>query len=136
MDSISRPSSPCCGGSISSIARLIRRLASAMASGKDRPVFTLVSIVWLPAKSGGPDGIFANGNLLDLHLGFFKLAFTMALERNPALIGRNRLIQLAAPVLDLPHDLFQLVQRVFKAQRRDIGVGCGCWVSHGHEFSA
>src|ERR1700761_6390000 len=106
---------------MSSIARLIRRLASAMASCNRCPVLTLVSIVWLPAKSGGADGVFANGNLLDLHLGFFKLALAMTLQRDAALIGRNRLVQLAAPVLDLPHDLFQLVQRVLEAQRRDIG---------------
>src|SRR4051812_29291381 len=123
MACISRPSSLSCGGSMSSIARLIRRLASAMASGSRCPLFTLVSIVSLPAKSGGADGVFANGNLFDFHLGFFELALAVALERHTALIVRNRLVQLAAPVLDLPYDLFQFVQRVFEAQCRDVGVG-------------
>src|ERR1700733_9554271 len=99
---------------MSSIARLIRRLASAMASGSRRPVFTVVSIVYLPAKPGRADGVFANGNLFDLHLCFFKLAFAVTLQRDAALIGRNRLVQFAAPILDLPHDLFEFAQRVLE----------------------
>src|SRR5262245_25361505 len=105
---------------MSSIARLIRRLASAMASGSRCPVLTLVSIVSLPAKSGGADGVFANGNLLDLHLGFFKLALAMAFQSDAPLVRRDGLVQLSPPVLYLPHDLLEFVQRILEAERRDI----------------
>src|SRR5882672_4029885 len=56
-------------------------------------------------------------DLLDLHLGLGELLLAVPLQERPALVGRDRLVELHLPALELLDDRLQLLQRVFERQR-------------------
>src|SRR5258708_254163 len=59
-------------------------------------------------------------DLFDLHLGLGELLLAVPLEQRPALIGRDRLIQLDLATLELLDDALQLLEGVFERQVGDI----------------
>ena len=45
----------------------------------------------------------------------------MALQQRAALVGRDRLVELALALFEPPHDLLELRERVLEAHLRDVG---------------
>src|ERR1700720_3711778 len=69
----------------------------------------------------GADGaIGGEDDLLDLPLGLGELLLAMPLQQRPALVGRDRLVELHLAALELLDDRLQLLQRVLERQRGNI----------------
>src|SRR5512134_388498 len=118
MASSSRVSTSLCSGSnLSSVASTARAFSARAA---------LISNTMALARSvqvdalGGDRAARSNDDLLDPGLGFLELRLAVALQNDPPLISRNRLVQPGRPLLEATNDGFQLGQRVLEAHRGNV----------------